>query len=343
MDFTSVSEVTQAQYQTVMNGNSAGLSADPSQFKGSNRPVEKASWEDAQIFLARLNSIEQTAGRLPAGWKYVLPTEAQWEYACRAGTTTAYSWGNDINSSRANYNWDGGSTSGNDFKQTRDVGKYAANPWGFFDMQGNVWEWVSDWKANYLTGSQTDPEGPASGSYRVKRGGSWNGVGTHLRSAKRTATTPSTRGNDNGFRVGFQAIQPDTANPELELFGGAAITREAGQVWAEPGVAGHDVRDGNLTASVTVTGTVDMNTTGTYILTYSVADAAGNTATANRTVTVVGNRSVDLNATVAMDMIWCPPGTFTMGSPTAEAGRNAIVRTNIMSPSPKAFTSANTR
>ena len=166
-------EVTQAQYQTVMNGNSAGLSADPSQFKGSNRPVERASWEDAQIFLAQLNSIEQTAGRLPTGWKYVLPTEAQWEYACRAGTTTAYSWGNDINSSRANYNWDGGSNDRKRFKQTRDVGQYAANPWGFFDMHGNVWEWVSDWKANYLTGAQTDPEGPASGSLRVVRGGSW--------------------------------------------------------------------------------------------------------------------------------------------------------------------------
>ena len=180
-------EVTQAQYQTVMNGNSEGLNADPSQFKGSNRPVEKASWEDAQIFLTRLNSIEQTAGRLPTGWKYVLPTEAQWEYACRAGTTTAYSWGNDINSTRANYNWDGGGTSGNDFKQTRDVGQYAANPWGFFDMQGNVWEWVHDWKANYLTGAQTDPEGPASGSHRVIRGGAWNHDGTDLRSARRHA------------------------------------------------------------------------------------------------------------------------------------------------------------
>ena len=101
------------------------------------------------------------------------------------------------------------------------------------------------------------------------------------------------------------------------------MTREAGQAWAEPGAAGHDARDGNLTASVTVTGTVDMNTTGTYILTYSVADAAGNTATANRTVTVVGNRSVDLNATVAMDMLWVPAGTFTMGSPTTEAGRQS--------------------
>ncbi|MDA8990389.1 SUMF1/EgtB/PvdO family nonheme iron enzyme [Opitutales bacterium] len=316
-------ELTQAQYQTVMNGNSAGLSADPSQFKGSNRPVEKASWEDAQIFLSQLNSIEQTAGRLPNGWKYVLPTEAQWEYACRAGTTTAYSWGNDINSSRANYNWDGGPNDGNDFKQTRDVGQYAANPWGFFDMQGNVWEWVSDWKANYLTGAQTNPEGPASGSYRVKRGGSWNNDGTYLRSAKRYSSTPSYRATGLGFRVGFQPVQPDTANPELELFGGAGITREAGQAWAEPGAAGHDARDGNLTSSISVSGTVDMNTTGTYILTYSVADAAGNTATANRTVTVVGNRSVDLNATVAMDMLWVPAGTFTMGSPTTEAGRNA--------------------
>ena len=396
-------EVTQAQYQTVMNGNSEGLNADPSQFKGSNRPVEKASWEDAQIFLTRLNSIEQTAGRLPTGWKYVLPTEAQWEYACRAGTTTAYSWGNDINSTRANYNWDGGGTSGNDFKQTRDVGQYAANPWGFFDMQGNVWEWVHDWKANYLTGAQTDPEGPASGSHRVIRGGAWNHDGTDLRSAKRHPHPPSPRTYTIGFRVGFQAVKPDGANPELELFGGAGVTREAGQAWAEPGAAGHDARDGNLTASITVTGTVDMNTTGTYILTYSVADAAGNEANASRTVTVVdttnpvltllgdanmsqaknsawvdpgstasdsldGNltssititgtvdvnttgvytltysisdgasneanatrtvhvgqastHTADLNASVQLQMLWVEPGTFTMGSPTSEAGRS---------------------
>jgi formylglycine-generating enzyme required for sulfatase activity len=285
--------------------------------------VERVSWADAQVFLARLTSIEQTAGRLPTSWKYVLPTEAQWEYACRAGTTTAYSWGNDINSSRANYNWDGAYNTGVDFKQTRDVGQYSANPWGFFDMQGNVREWVSDWKANYLTGAQTDPEGPASGSNRVIRGGSWGDAGTGLRSATRSNNTPSYRLNYLGFRVGFQAVQPDTANPELELFGGAAITREAGQAWAEPGVAAHDARDGNLTANVTVTGTVDVNSTGTYVLTYSVADAAGNQASATRTVTVTGARSVDLNASVAMDMLWVPAGTFTMGSPTTEADRMA--------------------
>jgi formylglycine-generating enzyme required for sulfatase activity len=242
-------EVTQAQYQTIMTGNPEGLNAKPSNWpNNNNRPVEKVSWNDAQIFLTRLNEMEQTAGRLPTGWKYVLPTEAQWEYACRAGTTTAYSWGNDINSTRANYNWDGGGTSGNDFKQTRDVGQYAANPWGFFDMQGNVWEWVSDWKANYLIGAQTDPEGPASRSNRVSRGGSWYSGGTILRSAGRNDNTPSTRNYGLGFRVGFQPVQPDTANPELELFGGASVTREAGQAWAEPGAAGHDVRDGNITS-----------------------------------------------------------------------------------------------
>ena len=137
-----------------------------------------------------------------------MPTEAQWEYACRAGTTTRFSWGNDINSSRANYNWDGGWNSGNDFKKTRDVGQYAANPWGFFDMHGNVWEWVRDWKANYLPGPQTDPEGPAKGSIRVFRGGSWLSTGKNQRSADRYSSDYSINRNSGfGFRVGFQAIR----------------------------------------------------------------------------------------------------------------------------------------
>ena len=318
-------EVTQAQYETVMTGNAEGLNAKPSQWPNNNdRPVERVSWEDAQIFLSRLNQIEQTAGRLPVGWKYALPTEAQWEYACRAGTTTIFSWGNSATSTQANFDGTqpyGGGANGTKIGQTVDVGQYAANTWGFFDMHGNVWEWVHDWKGIYPAGSQTNPEGPASGSYRVGRGGSWGSDGTSLRSAKRTNNIPSYRNNSLGFRVGFQAVQQDTVNPELELFGGAVITREAGQAWAEPGVAAHDARDGNLTANVTVTGTVDVNSTGTYVLTYSVADAAGNTDSKTRTVTVTGGRSVDLNATVAMDMLWVPAGTFTMGSPTSEAGR----------------------
>ena len=123
-----------------------------------------------------------------------------------------------------------------------------------------------------------------------------------------------------GFRVGFQPVQPDTVNPELELFGGASVTREAGQAWAEPGAAGHDARDGNLTASITVTGTVDMNTTGTYILTYSVADAAGNEANASRTVTVVDTTNPvltllgDANMSQAKDSAWVDPGATASDS-----------------------------
>jgi len=156
--------------------------------------VEKVSHDDIQKFLTRLNA--QQAGNIPAGWAYVLPTEAQWEYACRAGTTTAYSWGVDINSSDANYN--------SNIGQTADVGQYSANPWGFFDMHGNVWEWTADWYAAYSSGAQTDPEGPATGSRRVLRGGSLYDPGAILRSAARSNGNPSNRYDNFGFRVGFQ-------------------------------------------------------------------------------------------------------------------------------------------
>jgi len=201
-------EVTQAQYEAVMTGNTDSLSATPSQWPNNpNRPVEKVSWADAQIFLTRLNA--QQSANIPAGWAYVLPTESQWEYACRAGTTTAYSWGASIASSNANYNWDGGANDGNDFKQTRDVGQYGANPWGFFDMHGNVWEWTADWyQAAYPIGNPViDPTGPASGSYRVIRGGSWRYGGAYLRSAKRSIYSPGLRNGIIGFRVGFQKSQ----------------------------------------------------------------------------------------------------------------------------------------
>ena len=134
-------EVTQAQYEAVMTGNAYGLSATPSQFNGnSNRPVENVSWSDAQKFLTRLNA--QQSANLPFGWAYVLPTESQWEYACRAGTTTAYPWGATNDASKAN-------TQSSGINQTTDVGQYAANPWGFFDMIGNVFEWTKDFHAVY--------------------------------------------------------------------------------------------------------------------------------------------------------------------------------------------------
>jgi formylglycine-generating enzyme required for sulfatase activity len=158
--------------------------------------VEKVSWDDIQIFLTRLNA--QQSANIPTGWAYVLPTESQWEYACRAGTSTMYSWGDDINATHANYNVSG-------LGQTRDVGYYAANPWGFFDMHGNVWEWTVDRYGTYPTGNPViDPTGPASGSDRVIRGGSWALSGTYLRSAIRGTLYPSSRFNHFGFRVGFK-------------------------------------------------------------------------------------------------------------------------------------------
>ena len=178
-----------------MTGNNASLSPTPSNYTGSDLPVEQVSWDDIQIFLERLN--EQEADNLPPGWAYVLPTEAQWEYACRAGTTTAYSWGDEINASLANYD--------NNIGQTANVGSYGANPWGFFDMHGNVWEWVTDWYAESCeAGPLTDPTGAASG--RIE----WVGVvpGTTLVRPcvrlKRLGGTPDHRGGDVGFRVGFQ-------------------------------------------------------------------------------------------------------------------------------------------
>ena len=191
-------EVTQAQYEAVMTGNTDSLSATPSEWPNNpNRPVEKVSWADAQIFLTRLNA--QQSANIPAGWAYVLPTESQWEYACRAGTTTMYSWGNDINSSRANYSESG-------LSQTRDVGYYAANPLGFFDMHGNVWEWTADWyQAAYPTGNPVvDPTGPASGSIRVYGVVPGATAGRSCVRLGATARTPSHRPATIGFRVGFQ-------------------------------------------------------------------------------------------------------------------------------------------
>ena len=149
---------------------------------------------------------------------------------------------------------------------------------GFFDMHGNVWEWVHDWKADYLsvaTRSGGSGIGLVSGANGVVPGVDNTCPCVHLKHNARASTTPSRSPPQHyGFRVGFQAVQPDTANPELELFGGAAITSKLGmgtKAWAEPGVEAHDARDGNITDQIVVTGSVDMNSTGTYLLTYERA------------------------------------------------------------------------
>ena len=137
--------------------------------------------------------------RIPRGWKFTLPTEAQWEYACRAGTTTAYSWGNNITPQLANYEDSG-------LNKTVEVGSYIANPWGFFDLHGNVWEWTADWLGEYPKNSVIDPLGPSNGQNRVSRGGSWGYGAWALRSALRVSTSPDNPGNGTGFRVALKQV-----------------------------------------------------------------------------------------------------------------------------------------
>jgi formylglycine-generating enzyme required for sulfatase activity len=185
-------EVTQGQYEALMESN-------PSNFKNDGRdtPVELVSWEDAIQFCRKLTDRERQAGRLPEGFGYTLPTEAQWEYACRSGTTEDYAGNLDA---MAWYNQNSGNT-------THPVAQKQANAWGLHDMHGNVWEWCRDWYGNYPGGSATDPTGPFSGSLRVYRGGGWCGDAGDCRSAVRRWDVPGDRRNGLGFRL---ALAPQT-------------------------------------------------------------------------------------------------------------------------------------
>ena len=179
-----------------MAGNSENLSATPSLWQNNpNHPVEKVSYDDALVFLIRLN--DQQVENIPAGWSYALPTEAQWEYACRAGTTTVYSWG-DV-ASENNANWD----HGNDANKTEDVGSYAPNLWGFYDMHGNVYEWTQDAFSAYSDAPLTNPL-INSGTDRVHRGGSWSRQESDMRSAHRGHNLPSFKYSTIGFRIVFK-------------------------------------------------------------------------------------------------------------------------------------------
>jgi formylglycine-generating enzyme required for sulfatase activity len=171
------------------------MGTDPSTYKGPDRPVEMVSWDDVREFCRKLTDRERAAGRLPSRFVYTLPTEAQWEYACRAGTTGRYAGELD----------DLGWYKFNSGDQTQPVSRKQPNDWGFYDMHGNVWEWCLDWKGSYPSGTVTDPTGPESGSGRVKRGGSYDNVAVGCRSTGRFALAPGVRYFDLGFRLALSA------------------------------------------------------------------------------------------------------------------------------------------
>lgn len=188
--------ITQAQWRVVAD-------TDPSHFKGDTLPVEQVSWDDTQAFCAALKQ--------KAGIELRLPTEAEWEYAARGGTTTPYYWGDELNGTQANcggFSPYGTKRAGPSVEKPTRVGNYAESfphPWGLADVIGNVCEWCADWYGSYPTGVAVDPTGPNTGSRRVCRGGRWWDSAKHCRAASRDKNPPDNSDNGIGFRLAADA------------------------------------------------------------------------------------------------------------------------------------------
>ena len=190
--YMGVYPVTQEQWQEIMGKN-------PSIFRGEkNLPVETVSWEDCQEFVKKLREKDKKP--------YRLPTESEWEYACRAGTKTPFHFGETISTDQANYNGNftyGNGKKGMYRKKTTPVGSFPANAFGLHDMHGNVWQWCQDWYGDYTQKDVVDPQGPEKGEYRVLRGGSWVSTPRSCRSALRPWPVPGSRSSRIGFRLCF--------------------------------------------------------------------------------------------------------------------------------------------
>jgi uncharacterized protein (TIGR02996 family) len=209
--YLGIYPVTQAQWQAVMGSNPSWFCATEggkdkvTGMSTDDFPVECVSWEDVTAFLEKLSALEKER---ESGRKYRLPTEAEWEHSCRGGASSSqpFHFGNSLCSTQANFRGDfpyGGAEKRPYLERTCKVGSYAANAFGLYDLHGNVWQWCSDWfDADYYAGSPPrDPPGPSEGSFRVIRGGGWNSVGRHCRSANRGRDAPALRDFGLGFRV----------------------------------------------------------------------------------------------------------------------------------------------
>jgi formylglycine-generating enzyme required for sulfatase activity len=202
-------EVTQAQYRALMNAN-------PSAYRNDAHPVESVTWFQASEFCERLTRRERAAARLPAGYAYRLPTEAEWEYCCRAGTTLPHFFGPDPGAVSLFANFRDRSCDQPDgaeawsikdkeyddgFPRVAPVGAFEPNAWGLYDMYGNVREWCLDWYAEYPKETQTDPRGPETGEARVERGSHWACPSRWCRSDWRSYDPPDKTSSGIGFRV----------------------------------------------------------------------------------------------------------------------------------------------
>jgi formylglycine-generating enzyme required for sulfatase activity len=202
--------VTQRDYLSVVGNNPSHFTAARGYSDDLTRPVKEVNWFDAANYCSLRTQQERVAGLILTNYVYRLPTEAEWEYACRAGTMTAFYSGSGLYSGQANFDGEReydaalgeiNNSSGIFLGKTVSVGSYAANAWRLYDMNGNVWEWCQDWYEPYPTGPVTDPQGAASGYFREWRGGSWGDYARYCRSAQRGYFCPDYRNDSFGIRV----------------------------------------------------------------------------------------------------------------------------------------------
>ena len=191
-------EVTQSEYEKVMGNN-------PSDFQGNpNRPVDSVSWFEAVEYCEKLTEVHRESGVIPDGAAYRLPTSAEWEYACRAWTSTRFNYGEDPAVYQLfNYAWEDKGSG----VTTHPVGQLEPNAWGLYDMHGNVWEYCQDWFGNSKSGLHVDPQGPSTGNFKIQRGGGIFEDSNAFRCARKNWTRPELRFRNLGFRVVLAALQ----------------------------------------------------------------------------------------------------------------------------------------
>ncbi len=279
-------EVTQKQYKAVMGTN-------PSWYTNDNEPVEMVTWNDATNFCAKLTEIEKAAGRLPAGYRYTLPTEAQWEYACRAGTTTDLNSGKNLSNKDQCPEMDEVGWYNGNSASPHSVGQKQPNAWGLYDMHGNVQEWCLDWYRDYPTSSVTDPTGPATGLSRVMRGGTCVYYASKCRSASRNRNTPDSSFEDSGFRVALCRTTEDILTYQWYK-NGTAISGATGSSYTIGSVKASDA--GSYTVTVT-----DWN--GGSVTSDAAVLTVKEKMSVQREVSVTGNK-----ATVTLTISNAPKG-----------------------------------
>ncbi len=317
-------EVTQAQYQAIMGTN-------PSYIKGVDLPVEQVTWYDATNFCAKLTARERAAGRLPAGYEYTLPTEAQWEYACRAGTMTSLNSGMDLSNAEECPEMDKvGWYYYNSNDKTHPVGQKQPNNWGLYDMHGNVYEWCLDWYGDYPTSSVIDPTGSDTGDLRVQRGGGRSLRASGCRSAWRSSSISTSRYRIGGFRVALAKSSKSTliiTIDDTKAYDGTPLISDYTKATVTGLMPDDYLKAGTVKTTSSAVGSYSYPSSSKIITLFNTVKGINNydvTYVIKQKITEIlpgKNITISLTNDVHLDMIWITPGTFTMGSPVYETGR----------------------